>query len=79
MNPSKALLHPSVTRWAVISSALLQIAGLLTAIGGASGALAGVFGNKSAEYAGACILGGIVLTQIAGMGRSTVKSIDNPS
>jgi len=77
MNITSPLFHPRVTHWAIISSAAAQIAGLATALGGATGALTSVFGDKSPTYAGVLILIGILLTQVAGWGRSTLPAVDN--
>lgn len=71
------LFHPNVTRVAVLCSALLNLAGLCTALGSAAGALQSVFGNKGPTIAGGLMLAGIACAQVAGWGRSTVSAVDN--
>lgn len=71
------LFHPNVTRTAVICSALLNLAGLCTALGSAAGAFNAVFGHNGPAVAGGLVLLGIACAQIAGWGRSTVSAVDN--
>lgn len=75
---TRLLFHPSVTRIAVICSALLNLAGLFSALGAVTPAWQGVFGNhRGLVAASVCILLGIVCAQIAGWGRSTIPAVDN--
>lgn len=77
MQPHPLLFRPSITRWAVIVAACSNIAGLCTALGSASGAINGVFHDRGPAIAGGLIMAGIVCTQIAGWGRSTLPAVDN--
>lgn len=74
---TRLLFHPSVTRVAVFCSALLNLAGLLSALGAATGAWQAVLGDhRGLVIASACILLGIFCAQIAGWGRSTIPAVD---